>query len=178
MDISRRQAFSTFVSFMCSHDIKILSTHMDSASSLMWLESPWFLNWCAEVSHKKYKLVDTVWYLLNHHVNFSHSDKFPWIQNCGSISPILVHKCTGQMSNSCPFSASLSKGTCPRDHCGPSLSHPLLWTFGISYPVIFHPFSLFLLLRRDSNIMFQVLSPAFPILPLASRLVMSPHPLM
>ena len=62
---------------------------------------------------------------------------------------------------------------------GPSLSHPLPRTLGISYHVIFHPFPLFLLSGRDSSIIFfQVPSPVFPLHPLTSRFVMSSHPRM
>ena len=88
-------------------------------------------------------------------------------------------------------------GMCPRDHCdlllpcqypflhvkqqwqGPSLSHPLPQTLGISYRVIFRPFPLFLLSGRDSSIIFfRVPSPVFPLHPLTSRFVMPSHPRM
>ena len=62
---------------------------------------------------------------------------------------------------------------------GPSLSHPLPLTLGISYHVIFHPSPLFLLSGRDSSIIFfRVPSPVFPLHPLTSRFVMSSHPRM
>ena len=92
---------------------------------------------------------------------------------------------------------ALFHGMCQHDHCdlllhchyvfliwkpewqSPNHFHLLPRVFGINSQVIFHPFPLFPLSRRDlSTIFFWVPFPVIPHHPLASRFVMSAHPQM
>ena len=99
------------------------------------------------------------------------------------------------ISNSHTISPPLSHGMCPCDHCDLDLACQYAFHYkkrqcqclGLSYPspktyfgkschVTFHAFPLFLLRERDSSIIFfRVLSPVFPLHPLTSRFVISPH---
>ena len=123
-------------------------------------------------------LADLHWLPVRHKLNFE-------------IATSLSRYC---IFNSHPISPPLSHGMCPHDHCnhplpcqymflqvklqwqGPSLSHPLPQTFGISGHVIFHPFPLCLLSGRDSSIIFFLVPPRnFLLHPLTSRFVISSH---